>query len=145
MKKFIIIAVLLLQGFAAHARQEYSFRKYYVSSEGNDSSNGLTPFSAWKTLDKVNSAETDGFTVRGNVFSHTGNCCIRLFGAWYPSISMHGNTWDIPDGTLCVYHGHLDRIHRDSHKAIQAEAIEKPRVLKGKKARAKMKAIFNFD
>ena len=92
-----------------------------------------------------------------HVFSHTGNCCIRLFGAWYPSISMHGNTWDIPDGTLCVYHGrptsglihkypdHLDRIHRDSHKAIQAEAIEKPRVLKGKKARAKMKAIFNFD
>ena len=102
-------------------------------------------------------ASTDGFTIRGNTFSRTENFGIRLFGAWYPFISMTGNVWDIPERILCLYHGrptsnliykypdHLDQIHKDSHKEIQSEAIERPLVLKGKKAYSKMKAIFNFD
>ncbi|MBQ0150880.1 MAG: right-handed parallel beta-helix repeat-containing protein [Bacteroidales bacterium] len=33
-----------------------SFKTYYVSNEGDDSADGLSPESAWKTLDKVNNA-----------------------------------------------------------------------------------------
>ena len=102
-------------------------------------------------------ADTKGFVVRCNTFSRTEDCCIRLFNAWYPSLSVHDNVWDIPEGILCLYHGrptsslkykfpdHLDRMHRDDHKEMQSEAIEKPCVLKGRKALGKMKALFNFD
>jgi hypothetical protein len=36
-------------------------KKYYVSNNGNDSNDGLTPETAWATLDKVNSACTQSW------------------------------------------------------------------------------------
>ncbi|CAM4083122.1 MULTISPECIES: hypothetical protein [Flavobacterium] len=44
-------------------------RSFYVSSTGNDGNNGIFPSSAWKTLNKVNSASLTA----GDVFYVTSN------------------------------------------------------------------------
>ena len=44
--------------------------EYYVSNSGNDSNNGLTEQTAWKTLDKVN-AKMSSFT-SGDVIAFKG-------------------------------------------------------------------------
>ena len=41
-------------------------------------------------------AETDGFYIRGNRFSRTKNCGLRLFNAWYSGWTMEDNVWKIP-------------------------------------------------
>lgn len=47
-------------------------RRYYVSAQGDDNADGLTPKTAWKTIQRVNSAEFDAgdgvFFRRGDVF-----------------------------------------------------------------------------
>ncbi len=52
---------------------EVTGKKYYVSAEGNDSNDGLSPNTAWKTIDKVSSAALrsgDGvFFRRGDIFA----------------------------------------------------------------------------
>lgn len=47
--------------------------RYYVSTNGNDSNNGLTPETAWATLAKVNAANDDGTLHAGDgVFFQRG-------------------------------------------------------------------------
>ena len=46
--------------------------RYYVSAQGDDDADGLTPKTAWKTIQRVNSADFDAgdgvFFRRGDVF-----------------------------------------------------------------------------
>lgn len=88
-------------------------------------------------------ADTDGFFIRGNRFERTKNCGIRLFNAWYPSITASDNVWRIPFHYLIRYHGrptsdlvykypdHLDKIHVDSEEEIQSQTVEQPLKLHG--------------
>lgn len=83
-------------------------------------------------------AETKDFIIRGNRFERSKNCGIRLFNAWYSSITFEDNYWYIPWHILCRYHGrptsglihknpdHLDRTHCDSEKIIESQTIETP-------------------
>lgn len=83
-------------------------------------------------------AETKDFIIRGNRFERSKNCGIRLFNAWYSSITFEDNYWYIPWHILCRYHGrptsglihknpdHLDRTHQDNEKLIQSQTVEKP-------------------
>ena len=41
----------------AEENRTFSYKNYYVSADGDDSADGLTPKTAWKSLDKVNSSE----------------------------------------------------------------------------------------
>ena len=153
---------------------EYSY-EYWQQGEGAKTENIVfennicrNAGSGWGHLQRWNpnaahlmfydtTADTKGFIIRGNTFTRAEDYCIRLFNAWYTSISMHDNVWDLQGSVLCLYHGrptsdlkhknpdHLDTVHRDDHEEIQSEAIEKPRVLKGRRALKKMKSLFNFD
>ncbi len=88
-------------------------------------------------------AETEGFYIRGNRFYRTKNCGMRLFNAWYPSITMENNEWKIPFHYLLRYHArptsdliykypdHLDRIHDDNEAEIQSQTVEDPLKLRG--------------
>jgi hypothetical protein len=89
-------------------------------------------------------ADTDGFVIRGNTFSKSKNCMVRLFNAWYKSIVMEDNVWKTsPFRVLLRYHGrptrdlvykypdHLDRIHLDSEEEIQSQTVETPLKLRG--------------
>ena len=83
-------------------------------------------------------AETKDFIIRGNRFERSKNCGIRLFNAWYSSITFEENYWYIPWHILCRYHGrptsglihknpdHLDRTHQDNEKLIQSQTVEMP-------------------
>ena len=83
-------------------------------------------------------AETEGFIIRGNRFERSVNCGMRLFNAWYGSMTMENNEWYIPCHLLLRYHGrptsdliyknpdHLDRTHNDSEAEIEAQTVEKP-------------------
>ena len=83
-------------------------------------------------------AETKDFIIRGNRFERSKNCGIRLFNAWYSSITFEDNYWYIPWHILCRYHGrptsglihknpdHLDRTHCDSEEIIESQTIETP-------------------
>ena len=83
-------------------------------------------------------AETKDFIIRGNRFERSKNCGIRLFNAWYSSITFEDNYWYIPWHILCRYHGrptsglihknpdHLDRTHQDNEKLIQSQTVEMP-------------------
>ena len=83
-------------------------------------------------------AETEGFVIRGNRFERSKNCGIRLFNAWYPSMTLENNSWYIPWHVLCRYHGRptadlkykypgrLDRTHNDSEAEIQSQTVEEP-------------------
>ncbi len=85
-------------------------------------------------------AETSGFIVRGNRFIRSKNCGMRLFNAWYDSLTMEDNTWRIPFHALCRYHARptsgliykypdrLDRAHADSQEEIQSQTVEEPMV-----------------
>lgn len=59
----IILAILLFIGFHANATS------YYVANLGNDSNDGLTPATAWKTIVKLNMTVTKG----DSVFFKTGD------------------------------------------------------------------------
>ena len=50
-------------------------------------------------------AETEGFIIRGNRFERSVNCGMRLFNAWYGSMTMENNEWYIPCHLLLRYHG----------------------------------------
>lgn len=88
-------------------------------------------------------AETEGFFIRNNRFERTKNCGIRLFNAWYPSITMDNNVWKIPSHYLCRYHGRptsdlqykypdrLDRVHVDSLEEIESQTVEQPLTFRG--------------
>ena len=89
-------------------------------------------------------ADTDGFVIRGNSFSRSKNCMMRLFNAWYKSMVMEDNVWKTsPFRVLLRYHGrptrdlvykypdHLDRIHLDSEEEIQSQTVEEPLRLRG--------------
>ena len=102
-------------------------------------------------------AQTDGFVIRGNRFERTENCCIRLFNAWYPSITMEDNTWIIPRNQLIRYHGrptadlvfkypdHLDFTHNDDVREIESQTVETPLVLgHGRRAVRRMAKRFGF-
>lgn len=83
-------------------------------------------------------AETKDFIIRSNRFERSKNCGIRLFNAWYSSITFEDNYWYIPWHILCRYHGrptsglihknpdHLDRTHCDSEEIIESQTIETP-------------------
>lgn len=83
-------------------------------------------------------ADTKGFIIRGNHFERSKNCGIRLFNAWYDSITFEDNHWYLPGHILCRYHGrptsglihknpdHLDRTHQDNEKLIQSQTVEMP-------------------
>lgn len=85
-------------------------------------------------------AETSVFIVRGNRFIRSKNCGMRLFNAWYDSLTMEDNTWRIPSHALCRYHARptsalfykypdrLDRAHCDSEEEIQSQTVEEPMV-----------------
>lgn len=102
-------------------------------------------------------AKTNSFVIRSNRFENTENYGMRLFNAWYSSITMKDNVWIIPHHILCRYHGRptealvykypdrLDVIHRDNRKEIESQTVEKPLVLKGKKALKKFKKKFKFE
>ena len=76
--------------------------------------------------------------IRGNRFERSVNCGMRLFNAWYGSMTMENNEWYIPCHLLLRYHGrptsdliyknpdHLDRTHNDSEAEIEAQTVEKP-------------------
>lgn len=97
-------------------------------------------------------AETEGFYIRGNRFYRTKDCGIRLFNAWYPSITMENNEWKIPFHYLMRYHArptsdliykypdHLDRIHDDNEAEIQSQTVEEPLKLRGSRRGLK---VFN--
>lgn len=97
-------------------------------------------------------AETEGFYIRGNRFYRTKDCGIRLFNAWYPSITMENNEWRIPFHYLMRYHArptsdliykypdHLDRIHDDNEAEIQSQTVEEPLKLRGSRRGLK---VFN--
>ncbi|OEJ99238.1 hypothetical protein A8C32_08700 [Flavivirga aquatica] len=55
MKKKLFKTILSLLLVVFFTGSGYSQKKYYVSSSGNDSNNGTSPATAWKTLTKVNS------------------------------------------------------------------------------------------
>ena len=102
-------------------------------------------------------AKTDGFVIRGNRFENTENCGMRLFNAWYASITMEDNVWIVPGHILCRYHARptdglvykypdrLDVIHKDSRREIESQTIEKPLVLKGRGALGKFRKKFGFE
>lgn len=105
-----------------------------------------------------NTAQTTDFVIRGNVFSGTENCCLRLFNAWYRNITMEGNTWDIRENHLCRYHGrptsnliyrypdHLDVIHDDNEAEIQSQTVETPEKFgHGKKELKRFLERFSFE
>ena len=85
-------------------------------------------------------ADTDGFVVKGNRFIRSKNCGMRLFNAWYDSLTMEDNLWRIPWHPLCRYHARptsglvykypdrLDRAHSDSREEIESQTVEEPRV-----------------
>ena len=92
-------------------------------------------------------AETSNFVVRGNRFLRSKNVGMRLFNAWYSSLTLDGNEWYIPCHILCRYHArptsglifkypdHLDSAHIDDEAEIQSQTVEKPRVFRyGKRA-----------
>ena len=102
-------------------------------------------------------AETDGFIIRGNRFGHAEDCGMRLFNAWYRSITMEDNEWSVRDRTLCRYHArpteglvhkypdYLDQTHRDSRREIESQTVEKPLVLRGRKALRHFNEKFGFE
>ena len=53
-------------------------RSYYVSTNGNDAANGLTPATAWATLSKINSA----------VYAAGDSILFERGGEWYGSITV---------------------------------------------------------
>ena len=83
-------------------------------------------------------AETEGFIIRGNRFERSANCGMRLFNAWYGSMTMEDNEWYIPHHLLLRYHArptsdlihknpdHLDRTHSDNEAEIESQTVEKP-------------------
>ena len=92
-------------------------------------------------------AETSSFVVRGNRFLRSKNVGMRLFNAWYSSLSLEDNEWYIPCHILCRYHArptsglifkypdHLDSAHIDDEAEIQSQTVENPRVFRyGKRA-----------
>ena len=100
-------------------------------------------------------ADTQGFVIRGNRFLRSKNVGIRLFNAWYPSITMEDNEWSIPFHSLCRYHGRptsgliykypdrLDRTHSDSQEEIESQTIEEPRVFRyGKRGVREFNRLF---
>lgn len=100
-------------------------------------------------------AETSGFVIRGNRFLRSKNVGMRLFNAWYGSITMEDNEWRIPFHYLCRYHGRptsdliykypdrLDRAHSDSLEEIESQTVEKPRVFRyGRKALRQFMEMF---
>lgn len=102
-------------------------------------------------------AETEGFVIRNNVFSKSEDCCLRLFNAWYHSMTVEGNVWKMPKNTLCRYHGrpteslifkypdHLDQVHDDNEAEIQSQTVEEPMVFgPGKKELKRFKERFGF-
>ena len=54
MKKLLLTIQILTLALAASAQD----KTYYVSPDGNDAASGLSIKSAWKTIDKVNSVES---------------------------------------------------------------------------------------
>ena len=103
-------------------------------------------------------AETARFLVRGNRFERSENCGMRLFNAWYASLTMEGNIWEIPSGLLCRYHGRpvrdliykypdrLDRVHADDESEIQGQTVEPPEVFgAGPGELARFRARFHFE
>lgn len=104
-----------------------------------------------------NTAKVDGFIIRNNVFKRTENCGIRLFNAWYPSITMSGNRWVIPANQICRYHGrptsgliykypdHLDQTRNDDETEIQSQTVEKPETFgSGSREAARFSGRFGF-
>ena len=102
-------------------------------------------------------AETDGFYIRGNSFSRTKNCGMRLFNAWYPRITWEDNVWRIPSNNICRYHGrptsdliykypdHLDHIHVDDEAEIQSQTVEQPlKIGHGRRAMKQFKEKFGL-
>ena len=88
-KSFIIIlALFLFSSVAAFAGQNF----YISETTGNDSNNGLTPQTAWKTLAKMNeswSLVNPGDSVllkRGDTFSYT---TIRKTGEGMLNVDLH--------------------------------------------------------
>ena len=85
-------------------------------------------------------AQTSGFVVRGNRFYRSKNCGMRLFNAWYESLTLEDNRWWIPFHQLCRYHARptsdlvykypdrLDRAHSDDEAEIQSQTVEEPLV-----------------
>ena len=80
---------------------------YYVSSDGCDENDGLTPEKAWKTLDRVSNAELkegDGVRFRrGDVFRGTVYCKKGVgYGAYGEGEKPHFYSWyrDLADPAL---------------------------------------------
>lgn len=105
-----------------------------------------------------NTAETENFVIRGNTFSRSRDCIIRLFNAWYPSVSAEANIWKPGRGIICRYHGrpvrdikyrypnHLDEVRDDNEVEIQSQTAEKPDVFsKGRKELQRFLERFDFD
>ncbi len=78
-KSIIIISFLLFSGIA-------SATNYYVSSSGNDSNNGLSSSTPWKTIAKVNASS---FLPGDNIFFNKGNIWRELLNI--PSSGSAGN------------------------------------------------------
>lgn len=84
-----------------------SGKKYYVSNDGNDSNDGLTPDTAWKTLEKVSEAELnagDGILFkRGDIFR---GAVMTKEGVTYAAYGngekprLYGSEMDLADASL---------------------------------------------
>ncbi len=87
-------------------------KAYYVSNSGNDKNDWLSPETAWKTLDKVNSANLnrgDGvYFERGCIWSY--DTSFTEGGTFSPgggALGMSGNT-ELYSVTDCYFYQHLD-------------------------------------
>lgn len=95
-----------------------SGKKYYVSADGNDLSDGLTEKTAWRTLERVSSAELSygdgvffrrGDTFRGSVKTRSGVTYAaygegekpKLFG-WDKNLADEA-LWTLVDGTQNIW------------------------------------------
>ncbi|MBQ9548468.1 MAG: right-handed parallel beta-helix repeat-containing protein [Bacteroidales bacterium] len=103
-------------------------------------------------------AETARFVVKGNYFGASENCGMRLFNAWYASLTMEDNTWETGGAPLCRYHGRptsdliykypdrLDRIHDDNLAEIEGQTVEQPEVFgPGPAGLERFRTRFGFD
>lgn len=89
-----------------------------------------------------NTAATSGFMLRGNVFSRSKGCGIRLFNVWREFFRMEDNVWSVPGRPFCRFHGrpysglddlypdHLDRSHCDNAAEIESCATVRPRTFR---------------
>lgn len=106
MNRFKLFIVFLLAATSVAAQQ----KTYFVSPTGNDAADGLSVFTAWKTLDKINSIE---FLPGDKILLESGKI-------WYGQLKLKGSGTENQPILISSYGGNKDRL---SISAKQKEPV----------------------